>query len=498
MSEDILIPSYQRAGVLTKWTTEGEYLWSYSFQCPTEIGGAIMQVKDNQMLLYIQYTDSLVYTRQGTPTTLSLNSGNHVCVLKLDLNGNVVFFKDIYDGSDFYFSYLKANDEGLVIGGGGFTDSLTLQTTTGEIKAISKGQDDAFIAYFTSDFDAIELHAIGSNGSDYIENLYVAEDKVYFALVHDDTLTIDLGQQTGTFPANGEENGLFGYLTLGSSDIVAYSFGGDLYDGLSSIAADSEGNIYVCGFFTGEVNFEHPDASPVIFSSDNESDGFVSKYTPDGYLAWTRIFKDSDYGGLYTLQLQRDNELYLSGSYTGDTDLDPGPDSIIVETPGWGDIYTVKFDTDGNMKWVYSFSGPDLEGIRELIVSPEARIFIIGFNYDTLDADPSENEYPLPYFGGSDIFIIGLTEENVITSATGASAIKISLYPNPSGSEINISAPLPIENATFYTTYGAIVNPSVFYSGQHATANISTLTSGVYFVKVKTEASYSALTFIKQ
>lgn len=498
IGEDLLIIDDQQTGILTKWTTEGEYLWSGRFQCPFDISGGIMEIKDNQMLLYLHYTDSLVYTLGGISTTVTVNPGNHVCVLRLDLDGNVTFFKDIHDGSGFYFSYLKSNDAGFVIGGGSFTDSIALHTASGQLKAISQGQDDAYIALFTPDFNAIGLQILGGKGSDYVENLYVANDRIYFAIVYDDSLTIDHGQQSETFPSNGEENGLFGYVTISNNDIVAYSFGGDLGDELRSVAADNSGNIYVCGSFEGTVNFEHPDAPPVVFTAVNESDGFVSKYTPDGRLAWTRIFKDSEYGGLQVLYIHRDNQLYLTGTYTGHTDLDPGPDSIIVETPNWGDIYTVKFDTDGNMKWVYSFAGQDLEGIRDLVISPEGRLFLIGFNYDTFDADPSDQTYQVPYYGGSDIFLIGLTEENVITSSTEAPAVQVALYPNPSASEITLSAALPIENATFYASNGAMAYPHVVYAGNNATANISQLTPGMYIVRVKTEESYSAISFFKQ
>ena len=498
MGENILIPSYDRAGVLSKWTTNGEYLWSSTFECPTVISGGLMQVKDNQMLLYFQYTDSLVYTHAGFQTTLSVHAGNHLCVVRLDLNGNVAYFKEIHEGTNMYISYLKANEDGLIVAGGGFQDNITLQSETGAITASSNGLYDAYIAYFTPDFNAIKLQTLGGKGSDYIENLHVVDERAYIAIVYDDTLIINHGQQTETFPANGNENGLFGYVTADNNDIVAHSFGGDLSDELRSISADEAGNIYVCGSFEGTVNFEHPDAPPVTFTSINGPDGFVSKYYPDGHLAWTRIFKDSKYGGLHHLQLHRDNQLYLAGGYNGHTDLDPGADSIIVETTNWGDIYTVKFDTDGDMKWVYSFSGPDLEGISELTISPEGRVFLMGFHYDTFDADPSDQVLQVPNLGGTDMFIIGLTEENVVTSSTSPFFINVALYPNPSTSEIVLSAPLPIEFAYFYSTNGATINLPVSYDENKATANISELSAGVYIVKVKTGENYTSMAFIKQ
>lgn len=93
IGEDLLIIHDQQTGILTKWSTEGEYLWSGRFQCPFEVSGGIMEIKDNQMLLYLHYTDSLVYTLQGISSTITVNPGDHVCVLKLDLDGNIAFFK---------------------------------------------------------------------------------------------------------------------------------------------------------------------------------------------------------------------------------------------------------------------------------------------------------------------------------------------------------------------------------------------------------------------
>ena len=81
--------------------------------------------------------------------------------------------------------------------------------------------------------------------------------------------------------------------------------------------------MYINGYFEGSVNFEHPSETPVVFSAVEDSDGFISKYAPDGKLVWARIFRNGDYGGVYEMSLHRNSHLYFAGNYTLLSDLDP-------------------------------------------------------------------------------------------------------------------------------------------------------------------------------
>ncbi|HEY3387246.1 MAG TPA: T9SS type A sorting domain-containing protein [Saprospiraceae bacterium] len=498
IGETILIPWFDETTVLTKWTTEGEFLWSSVFQAPGEHGGSIHQIKNNSILVTLYYEDSLVYVRNNIPTNLVALPGKHLSFVTLDLNGNITSFHNYPNQREFYFNTLEQRADGLYTGCGSFSDSLVIQTSHGDSTIYPIGDNDGFIMTMNDQWETVWIRTFGSDESDYVTDLVFANNQIYFVVSYNDTLTVNTASGQVTFPCTeGEENSLFGTMTLNGEAVKVHSFGGDLYDELRAIASDTDGNIYLVGSFEGSVNFQHPDAPPVVFTSSNYNEGFIAKYSPDGFLEWARIIKNSEYGGMHNIRLHRDQSLYVTGGYNGHTDLDPGPDSLIVETTNWGDIYSAKFDKEGNMEWVYNFVGEDLEGIRQQVISPDGRIYLVGFHYDTFDADPSAEIAMVPNKGGTDMFLLAYTEENVITSAEGPSVFDLTLSPNPSTSTVYLSTNSQIETVWLYTMEGVQVQIPIEISSNKATMEVSALQPGMYIARVKSGDAYTSCRFLK-
>lgn len=498
IGEDLMIPWFEETPVLTKWTTSGEYVWSIAFQTSGETNAFVSQIKDNRMLLYAYYTDSLVAVRQGVATPLSVNPGQHTCVMLMDLEGQLIQIRDIQNSFNFYFRYLAMEDDGQILGAGGFYDSLVLSTSHGDTTLYSVGSDDGFVFSLDQNWQAQWVWTFGSDADDYITSLSYKNGLIHYSGGYEDTMTLQTVNGLLTFPANDEANGLYGTLSPDGQQVTAQSFGGDLYEEIEDIDADQDGNVYICGSFEGEVHFEKPGAPPVVFTSFNLEDGFVSKYTADGDLVWARIISDSEYGGIHNIQIYRDESLYMTGNYNGHTDLDPGPDSIIAETGNWGDIYNLKMDKAGNLKWVYNYTGPDLEGIRTQLLSPDGRIYMMGFAYDTFDADPSTETFIVPnQGGGTDMFIMALTEENVITSINAISTFNLHMYPNPVTDELRIKAEKAIQEVSILTMDGIRLNLPVTLTNTDAVVRVSGLLPGAYIVRVKTENAFTSMSFIK-
>ena len=88
--------------------------------------------------------------------------------------------------------------------------------------------------------------------------------------------------------------------------------------------------------------------------------------------------------------------------------------------------------------------------------------------------------------------------ENIVTlsNATFDKLSAVVLYPNPVSSKLTLELPagISIENAVFYNTIGQIAKQSTTEN----TWDVSGLASGIYFIKVQTNAGMKQLKFTKK
>jgi hypothetical protein len=107
--------------------------------------------------------------------------------------------------------------------------------------------------------------------------------------------------------------------------------------------------------------------------------------------------------------------VYITGTFVGSVDFDPGPGIQILSSTGSSDnFYVQKLNPNGELLWVKSFGnnstsisascegwGIDLDG--------SSNVYITGEFSDTVDFDPGINSFLLSSNGGFDVFILKLT-----------------------------------------------------------------------------------------
>jgi hypothetical protein len=485
--------------VLSKFDVDGQYIHSCAFYAGERIGGSIEELKNDQVLLVVYFTDSLMYIIQGDTSELYKAPGRHVSFLRMSLDGEIISQYTFDAPESFYLTNLITLLDGSYVVAGSFKDTFSFTTGGGGPEHISAGDYDGFIAKL-SPFLILEWYRpFSSPEEEYIEDIYVKDDqKIYYTMTHSDTLLIQTTGGIVTFPSNGEDNNVFGVMSIDGVMEKAYSFGGDSGEQVRQIVADAEGNIYICGYFEGEVNFQNPNGVPQWHTSVNESDGFVSKYTTDGYLLWTRIIADSEYGGIYTMNFERSNELYLSGTFSETADIDPGPDSTIVTTSYRGDIFILKLNTAGETKWVYTFPGINFEGIRNIVLSNQGKVYVSGYYFDSLDCDFTDGKLLLQSLGGSDVFLMAFTEEGITIHTDDAVNLETSINPNPASDKIYMTCEAVLDYVSVFSIDGTQLFVPVMLSGLFAEINLNGISPVIYIVKAGSGDQLSVSKIVKQ
>jgi uncharacterized repeat protein (TIGR01451 family) len=133
------------------------------------------------------------------------------------------------------------------------------------------------------------------------------------------------------------------------------------------------------------------------------------KYDINGNVIWHREIETNNNTLGYTLQLDSQGNLLVSGKFWGRVDLDTGTDSLLFNSNGGGDIFIAKYDSNGVLIWGEAFGGTQDEYPRTLAINADGTLFFVGTFQQTVDFDPGPGSYPMTATGGTNSFLLRLS-----------------------------------------------------------------------------------------
>ena len=210
--------------------------------------------------------------------------------------------------------------------------------------------------------------------------------------------------------------GIFQVVSEGGADIFickldaagtfqwAVTAGGNSSESGSMIKTDGAGNIYVCGSFPDNADF---DPGPGVFTLNpaGEDDVFILKLDPAGNFIWARRVGGPETDLAPDMVLDADANIYLAGSFRNTADFDPGAGTMNVTSAGVYDAYVLKLDSAGNFQWVNRMGGGGFDDAYSIDYDPAGNILVCGSFQITVDFDPGSGSFPLNTFGADDIFV---------------------------------------------------------------------------------------------
>ncbi|MBK9271387.1 MAG: SBBP repeat-containing protein [Saprospiraceae bacterium] len=230
---------------------------------------------------------------------------------------------------------------------------------------------------------------------------------------------------TGFFRGNPDFDpgpGEFKLLSNGSEDVFvckydpsghliwAKNFGSRREDRGQQITTDTDGNIYISGYFRDAVSFdeENPDQK---FFPKGFSDGFVLKLDKDGTFVWVKQIAGNLDDIPKCIAVDRENEILVAGYFQGTTDFDPSEDTLIFQSKGVNDVFILKLNQDGDLRWAKHLGGRFDDQASAVLIHPNNEITVTGNFLDSLDIDPGVGTYWLTSKASGDVFILRLDSE---------------------------------------------------------------------------------------
>ncbi len=185
----------------------------------------------------------------------------------------------------------------------------------------------------------------------------------------------------------------------------AISMGNTQLDEGNSILSDSFGNIYVIGNFHGTVDFD-PGSGKTNLKSNGIYDLFVQKLDASGNLIWAKSMGGTASEICNSATIDNNGNIYLTGFFKDSADFDPNTGRTMLYSNGQYDIFILKIDSSGNLKWAASMGGALSDKGSSIHTDQSGNVYTTGvFQTTSVDFDPGSGIRILHGKGGSDIFI---------------------------------------------------------------------------------------------
>ncbi len=351
VDEDIHVASSDNGRLdacLMKFDTDGNYIWGESWGGTQDVTAFDLEIY-NDTYLYITgyfFGTADIDPTSGTDTYVASSSSGNVTdgyIIKLDLDGNYEWGRAYGAGGTTYSFNIAVDGSGNPIATGNFYDTVDLDPSTG---------NDPHTAYSSGTYDAFLVKLDGSGNYEW-----------------------------------------------------GISFGGDSWDKINDLIADSSGNVYGTGGYSSTTCDFDPGAGDATETNNGSYDGFTIKFNSSGVFQWVDIFGEPDHDNTWGIVIDSSGDLLMTGHFKGTMDFNPGSGTDSHTAVGEADAYVVKLDTDGVYIWGSTWGGTGFENGYAVDVGPTGFIHVTGRFDGLVDFNPGPGVENRTSNGGYDTFI---------------------------------------------------------------------------------------------
>jgi hypothetical protein len=475
-----------------KYDANGNYLWAKNIGN----GSGYSIALDSTGNCYITgWFSGIADFDPGAGTALLTSIGNaDIFIAKYDANGNYIWAKSIGSTDNDIGNSIVVDGRGNCYITGYFQGTADFDPGAGTALLTSIGGADIFFAKYDSNGNYFWAKNIGSTSSE--EGYSIALDGLgncYISGYFSDTTDFDPGIGTAILIPVGCVDIFFAKYDANGNYLWAKNISTASTNYSNRIAIDSIGNCYITGNFGDTTDFD-PGVGTALLTPVGSMDIFFAKYNASGNYLWAKnIGGVIDHG--YSIALDSANNCYITGRFQGTADFDPGAGTALLTSVDYSpDIFFAKYDASGNYLWAKDIGSINNDMGACIALDGMENCYITGYFNGTADFDPNAGTALLTPVGMKDIFFakysqtVGITE-NIISES-------INIYPNPTTDNLIIETP---EKATFeiLNIQGQLIK-RIEVSSNKTNVDVSTLTSGMYFVKAKMKNGFAVKKIIKQ
>jgi hypothetical protein len=292
--------------------------------------------------------------------------GKDILVTKRDQAGNVIWaysFGGIYDETE---TGIASDISGNAYITGHF-NSPTL--TFGNTVLVNQGSTDIFIVKFDPSGNILWARSGGGTSNDECRAIAVDVKGNVMVTGYFYEPSIRFG------PVELTSSGLFDAFIVryDASGIVIWArlVGGTLSEFARDVTTDASGHVYI----TGDLTSQTLTIGTATFSSQGSGDIFIVKYDATGNLLWARTAGSPGYDWSISIAIDKMQNIYVAGDFSHDSlQFSTG----VVYNTGLYDVFLIKYDRDGNLRWLRAHGGQGNDELSKIRTDPHGNIYMCG------------------------------------------------------------------------------------------------------------------------
>ncbi len=199
------------------------------------------------------------------------------------------------------------------------------------------------------------------------------------------TVDIDPGASVQNLVPGGSNDAYLAKYDPSGNLIWAFNYGGTYAYG-RDLEQDTSKNIYLCGSYFGTVDFDP--GTGVDTATTFSTGAFVAKYDASGNYSF--VIRIAGTGNVQGLEMSLDNSgnIFVTGTFQGTTDFDPGPGVQNRTAVGNSDAFVAKYDASGNYVFAFGLGNTGNESGHSIAADPSGNVVVVGSFRNTIDFDP--------------------------------------------------------------------------------------------------------------
>lgn len=395
---------------------------------------------------------------------ISSSFSNDIFVLKLDINGELVWIKTLGSSGMDRAHSIAYSEDGSIYVTGFFSGTVDFDPGPVNFDLTSAGLFDIFVLKLNADDGSFSwAKSIGNTFDDMGNSVAVKNDTVYLTGYFRGIVDFDPNAGIVNLTTGGNNDVFILKLDRDGNLIWAKNVGSSTADQGNSIAVGTNNEVYITGYFQLTADFD-PNAGVTSLSSSGGWDAFILKLNANGTFSWAKRMGSSGSDVGNSIKVDEQGNIYTVGKFTDNVDFDPDPTIGVIFMlfgPG-GDAFVQKLDPTGNFLWARKFGGQTatayLDEAKSIDIDEFGDIYIAGsFTSPSCNFDFVGSPALISLIGSTDAFITKLNSNGThqwVGSIAGngfdeANAVAINHYGNIYTVGAYSSGPVDLDMSAF-------------------------------------------------